>query len=75
MYFMQYLATIIAWKIAVSEHLEWLKFQKLSGGSACESLREGGGGREGVQEVTVLTSPPSCIGHCLPKCENKMPLD
>ena len=39
MYFMQYLATIIAWKNAVSEHLEWLKFQKLSGGSACESLR------------------------------------
>ena len=44
---MQYLATIIAWKNAVSEHLEWLKFQKLSGGSACESLRGGGGGGGG----------------------------
>ena len=43
---MQYLATIIAWKNAVSEHLEWLKFQKLSGGSACESLRGGGEERE-----------------------------
>ena len=41
----------------------------------CLRIPEGGGGREGVQEVTVLTSPPSCIGYCLPKCENKMPLD
>ena len=55
MYFMQYLATIIAWKNAVSEHLEWLKFQKLSGGSACESLR--GGGRGGTRGYSAhLTS-------------------
>ena len=57
MYFMQYLATIIAWKNAVSEHLEWLKFQKLSGGSACESLRGGGGGRGGTRGYSAhLTS-------------------
>ena len=60
MYFMQYLATIIAWKNAVSEHLEWLKFQKLSGGSACESLR-GGGGERGYKRLQCSPHLPAVL--------------
>ena len=49
---------------AVSEHLEWLKFQKFSEDSTPES-------RQG--ETYSARRPLSCIAHCLRKCKKRYP--